>query len=676
MWAGLRPGPEECARSSARTGLAAALTIILAAGTGATVRSNVEQHEPTRPAASEARSPDLWRFYMHGITDDFATPVDITSLIELPPRGSRALVASRIDTPYVREQTTAVRLEAGEHAVSEEPVPLPIEEVRGHTLRFFTWVRGEDTGREASTNSYGDAPRVALVARDADGRQLARSSEMDGVGTTGTFPWHCYHIEMFVPREAAGLFVELENPAGGRAWFARTSWEIGEGSRAFTLDERQDPGTGSVASNVLHDALNRQFHRGVPTAHVWNFLQGPNAGLVGQRYDITTPDGLRAYYENQVRTDADHVNHSLMYLASRYHVGRASAVLPAGVDEAWLDQLRELVVGAQDRDTGYWGTRTRPASMGMTFHVIEGLFAYYGPRRTDRAEATNDRRHLGVARIPLADRIIGTTLSMQASRPDGDDADALAAWPRHAYDFTAAPDASRSRASLVVTGNAIELLRRSERFVGASLQHTVYGAIRAAVRYVLETCVNDDGVWRQSDIAAAPSSGGYMERILGMSHYLERRVDPSVPPPRLRVERVDDDARVRLSWLAHDARHVAVRVYSIDSSRSVDELDESDIVAIAHRTGDRPVEMDPLIAARTMGRAAARRWGRGWNRASYVGEKVNRLRADVLITRQLAAVGLSVAPNHQLYAAAVNWYGEESTPIPIEGAGPHAFTKE
>lgn len=616
--------------------------------------------------AERPRAEHLWRHYMHGITDALAASIDTGALFDLPRTGPPSLEPVRIPAPSGDFPATAVVLGARQRVLADRPLPVDRDVVGGRRIRLFVWVRGLDTGRRTSANSYGDHPVVALVVRDAEGRQLARSSPMDGPTTTGTFPWHCYHVELFVPRDGAAVLVELGNPAGGRAWFAGFSWEIAEGDRSVPLDARQDPLTGSVASNVHYDDLNRQFFRGTPGRHRWSFLRGPRAGVIGIRHDITTPEGLRAWFDDQVRTDADHVNHGLMYLASRYHIGRTRGLLPPGMDDDWLAALRELVLGLQDPATGYWGTRSRPVSMAMTFHLVEGLFAWHGPRRADRPEAINPTRHLGITGIPLAERIARTTLAMQATVSAGDGR-RPAGWPRSAYDFTRTPDAGRERASLVTTGNAIELLRRVERFVAPDLQREIYRAIRAAVRYVLECCVDADGVWRQSDTAREPTSAGYMERILGMSHYLERKVDDSIEAPQVAAEREGDGALV-IRWRDPAATHDLLRIYAVADGRHADRLDHADLVGIVHRTGSHFIGRDPLLVAQAMGRAAAARWGRGWNRDSYVGGKVDALPADLVVVDRLAPIRVGVPRGHRLYAAAATWYGEESSPIAISAA--------
>jgi len=72
--------------------------------------------------------------------------------------------------------------------------------------------------------------------------------------------------------------------------------------------------------------------------------------------------------------------------------------------------------------------------------------------------------------------------------------------------------------------------------------------------------------------------------------------------------------------------------------------------------------------AQAMGRAAAARWGRGWNRDSYVGGKVDALPADLVVVDRLAPIRVGVPRGHRLYAAAATWYGEESSPIAISAA--------
>jgi hypothetical protein len=605
---------------------------------------------------TESRPAEVWRYYMHGITDGSAQRINLLSLLnEKTPREKWIVTDRPVSTPFFQSDAPSLKIAGGEKLSLPRPLPIDLGAARGKNVRVFVWIAGENTGRENSPNSYSDPPSMLLVLKDAKGRTLAVTSSLSG--STGTFPWHCYCKEFFVPEETAAIYAKFYNNHGGPAFFSNLSWEVA--SREYSNNERQDPTTGSWASNPWHDEMNQQFRfiKGYDVnRYPWRFFEGPAAGLVAQKYNIATVDGLRKYFHQKVKTDYDHMNHALMYFASRYHYGRANGLLPESMNEKWLEELSRLVIEDQDPDTGYWGR-----SMGVTFHYLDGLFAGPGyDRMRDGEDGGNANRHIGGEEIPRAERIIETTLSMQAQRPD--DPETLAAWPQGAYNFTDAPNASRNRASLVVTGNAIDILRRCERFANESLRERVRAAVRQAVGYALDQCVDEDGAWRQSDTAANPSTSGHMPRILSASWYLERVLKPDLPAPRLAAQR-GPDGSVAVAWESPEEGQNSVRLFLLDEGTPFENADSGDLCGILQRHGGKIAQCDPFVVIRKMNDGAKRRWGKGWSADSYVGKKMPRPNLPVSIDGQ--SLQLPKLEGKKLWAVAATWYGEESKPVEV-----------
>ncbi|MBN2311342.1 MAG: hypothetical protein JXR94_20365 [Candidatus Hydrogenedentes bacterium] len=643
-----------------------------------------DSYRPTEANRIEGRPADLWRYYMHGVVDHFAAPIDVTALVEeAAASGSLAVEKVEIQTPYGQWAGPGLRFEGTFHQTLAKPLPVPLAALRGKRIRLFFWEQGEATGRENSPNSYGDAPNLMVELRDREGRTLA--TEDTFVKTTGTFPWHCYHDDLFVPDDAEAAYLRFSNACGGAVWYAAFSWEPVTDALAFSKADRQDPLTGSLAYNPDYDALNWHLNRGMATRYTWNFFRGPSAGLKGQPYDVTTREGLARYFREKAKTDNDHLNHSLMYFASRYHYGKEAGVLPEGMDEAWLAELARLVVNDQDPATGYWGTVHTPRSMGITFHLTEGLFNYYPIRRNDREDTCNQGRHMGVLEIPRADRILETTLRMQCSVDGPDGAPRLAGWPRHAYNFTDSPNAGEERCSLVVTSNAIWMMQRCERFVDEDLRRRVYASVRAAVQYVLERCVIEDGTWVQSDTETQPTSSSYMKHIIETSPYLERKVDTRMAAPLARIAR-DPEGNPVVQWTEPRNGENSVRVYAAPAGMAPADLNESHLVGIIQRTGHRVCEMDPLVAVRTMSDGCKRRWGSGWSsRKGYLGWKLNvRAPKPLPFTTDLEPLRLDpvTTSGQRLYVSASTWYGEESSLLaespdrPLQADHPNRVSRE
>lgn len=632
---------------------------------------NAAETEPNDPPAPENRKhnrpAELWQYYMYGMVDYFAEPVAIEALFGPDQDRSKWLVKGHpIHNPYKQSEAPALMLQGTSEFMSGNPLPIKMEKVHGRTVRIYFWEKGIEAGREESLNSWGDPPDVYIYIKNAENETV--SFKFLHLGTQGTFPWHCYYGETFVPKTAAGIYLKFLNRHGDRVFFSNLSWEIVTKENALDeLNEKQDPVTGSLAYNPYYDDYNFSLIYGRADRYKWNFWKGVNGGLKGNQYDIRTRAGLRKYFTEKVLIDADHMNHGVMYLADRYNWGKQRNVLPDGMEDGWLECLAELVIGAQDPDTGYWGTKGFPLSMGMTFHITEGLFDYYGVEHPDRpSRERNSIRHMGIKEIPLADKIVETTLNMQAGYIDEDGVERKAGWPRHAYNFTENPNSEKQRGSLIVCANAMWMMRRMERFVQPPLQQKIYDSSKAAIRYILRKCVLDSGLYLQSDTDREITSGEYfMEWILDHTNYLERKIVENIPEPEMTARKQNDV--LIIEWGNPLPEQNCVRVYAASKHRKGADLNESDLVGIIHRTGHRIYEMDPLLVARKISIASKEHWGKGFEKQEgYLGWKINVLTPQNLAVVKDAApleIPIEDMENKKIYVSAANWYGEESNPV-------------
>lgn len=600
--------------------------------------------EPYRPTPEDRKSnrpAELWETYMHGVVDDFAEP--------LSPRfpGVKP-VPVKIETPFVTCEVEAFEVPKGKSLLSA--TVLGVEKFRGKTLRFFYWMRGFETGARPVVNSYHDAPQFYVVIKDGQDRTLSKNISHNGA--VGTFPWHCYYRDVFIPPTGARARLLIENLNGGKAEFARFRFEPVEAANTYSGDDRQDPATGSVAAFPRYEPINFHFFaKPFGTKHVWNFLRGPAAGMIGQPYDLTTIDGLRRYFKESVKTDLDQMNHGIMYFPMRYHQAKEANALPP-MEDGWLEELARLIIADQDPRTGFWGTQAIPQSMSVTFHYTDMLFSF-GIDRYD-AEAQPDPRRCLAAAMPHAEEMVRSTLKLQSTK-DGE----LAAWSAAAYNFTDKPDAGKSGCQLGSTMNAIRLLRTCRRFVSPELQQEIDRSVKAAFRYALTHVILPDGVYKQQDVDAIATKASYWPSVIEYSRYLERRRDPELPAPKL--ERTADGAFRCGEW---PEKQNSIRFYALAENETPEN---SRLCGIISRGGDRMIDFDPIIATRRMAAAAKSNWGpKTFPSRGYLYDKVFQ---DP--PRELpAAVGgeplrIAVPAGKKLYAAAVDWYGAESAPVPV-----------
>jgi hypothetical protein len=592
----------------------------------------------------EGRPAELWQVYMHGVADFFATPV----AARFPKTPAETVT---IDTPFTpKARHAAFRLSAGQSRVSEA-LPVDLAPLSGGKVRLFYWMRGENTGRRPTTNSYGDAPQLHAIVKDAAGRQLSKIVSHNGA--VGTHPWHGYYLDVQLSAQAKSLHVEITNPQGGVAWFTRFAYEPVTEQNTFSSAEKQDPETGSLAAFPRYEAINFHLFAKPPAVlHTWNFLRGPAAGMIGQPYDLTTLEGLRRYYRESAKVDLDQLNHGIMYFPMRYHQAKAGDALPP-MEDGWLEEVARLVLEDQDPEAGYWGTHSLPHSMSVTFHFVDMLFAF-GIERTDTPPRPDPRRCIAPA-LPRAEQMVRTTLRLQSTR-DG----RPAAWSAAAYNFTTKPDGSANRCQLGSSMNAIRLLRIARQFVGPELQAEIDASIEGAFRYMLETVVAPSGVWKQEDTDKAPSKAAYWANIVNFSPWLEPRRSDALAAPQ--IEKTDDGLLRVVDW-PEDQN--SVRIYR---STTEEDLGPARIVGIVSRGDDVIRHLDPYVAVRRMATAAKDTWGvRSFGGSnSYVYAKVFRqLPKTFPAVLKDQPLKPATGKGGRLFATAVDWYGRESAPVEI-----------
>ena len=626
---------------------------------------------PQFPDARKAgRRPELWRHYMHGVVDRYAVPVRWADMLGPEQDRERWLTdAHPIRTPLKESDVPVIRCRRSDSIELSKPIPLDMDAVRGKKIRLFVWMKGEDVG---ARNNTWHCPSMVVISKDAAGKVL--SSSDSHFKTQRSFPWHCYYTDRFVPEKAAGVYIRLFNKFHGTAYFGTLSWELVTNANTYSADEKQDPHTGSLAKNPLHDPLAYHLQCGFGYRYPWRFVLGEAIGMRGHTHDITTKAGLRSYYFEKAKKHPDEMNHAVLYLQSLYRNGVKRELLPP-MEDGWLETFADILVGDQDPETGFWHDGRR-LSLGLTFHLCDMHFRYYGIPRADREDLIYPGQDLGLRCVPRAETIIRTALRQQSTWVDEESVRRRAAWNRAAYGYTTEPDTYEQKCYLGSTWDAIYLIRLASRYVGPDLQEEVYGAVKDAFEYVLRRIVYEDGTFRQHDTDSHPTSGEYMGGIMRDVSWLERRVLEAIPEPDLVAETGKDG--VRLTWRTPVGSQNSVRVYAVPEGVAGARVEHSALVGIIHRRGRKVHEMDPFLAVWKIRRAAAERWGgttdlppaESWRGRKYLPWKLRQIRYPLARRDDLAPLTL---PPHTtkgkvLYASAATWYGEESKPVRIRPA--------
>ena len=621
----------------------------------------------TQESRKTGREPDLWLHYMHGVVDHFAATVRWEDMLGPGQDGEHWLTDEHpIRTPFKESGLAAVRCRRSDAIDLAKPIPLDIRAVRGSRIRLFVWMKGEDVG---ARNNTWHCPSMVVICRDAAGKVL--SSSDSHFKTQRTFPWHCYYTDRFVPEKAAGIYLRLFNKFHGVASFGALSWERVTDANTYSADEKQDPHTGSLAKNPLHDPLGYHLQCGFGFRYPWRFVLGEAIGMHGHTHDITTTEGLRRYYFEKAKKHPDEMNHAVLYLQSLYRNGTSHGLLPP-MGKGWLESLADILIDDQDPETGFWHDG-KSLSLGLTFHLCDMHFRYYGIPRADREDLIYPGQDLGLRRVPRAERIVRTALRQQSTWVDENGERRRAAWNRAAYGYTTDPDKSGQKCYLGSTWDAIYLLRLASRYVEADLQEEVYDAVRDAFDYVLRHMVYDDGTFRQHDTDPHPTSGEYLGGIMRDVSWLERRVLEEIAAPELDVD--TGAGGLRVTWRQPVGPQNSVRLYAVPTEAHGAAVDHSALVGIIQRRGGRAHEMDPFLAVWKIRRATAERWGgtgdlppaESWRGRKYLPWKLRQVRHPLAQSNDMAPLMLpeDTTKGKVLYASAATWYGEESRPIRI-----------
>ncbi|MBN2452138.1 MAG: hypothetical protein JXR77_17260 [Lentisphaeria bacterium] len=636
------------------------------------------------------RSVDVWQWYMHGIVDSFATPLSWEQLLSEGQLEGDWLDGDVLlrGCPYRASLMPSLRLDAGEGLLCGKALlgEDSLGELAGKTVRVFVWLSAEDTGQGGSL--WSSAPRMDVFLVGLAG--IAAFPYRGAMATRGSFPWHCYYRDVELPaagdltedaysevlkdgiKRSRGLYLRLENPVSGRAWFSVPSWEVVEKGTEATAERIQDPITGSAAPHSRLDELPvhlcsaKVMHHGLVPGYAWQFLAGARGGAPNVP-PVLTREGFDTYLAGVARQDAHHMLNGLARLPEWYHAGTRFGLLPEH-DEGWLAHVAEAMQAAQDAETGYWGTLAFPRSMAMTAAVVERMFGADAIVRSDREAVKLPWLSCGAAGIPRADAIVESVLRMQVTLPDS--RRSKGAWSRVAGNGVREQDlALDSACSLAATADAVYLLRRCAASMPPATRTRIDRAVREAMAHVWQSCLQPNGLWKQVETDPGPRDAGSMGRLLDASPLLEHRVNPVVPPPEIAEIPPVRKGRIVIRWLKPADAAVALRVYVAPVGTDPGSLREDSLAAIIQKSDGDVRTMDPVAAALAMRKAARDPWGTTWSAGTggYTEWKLGLLPRRLPIALDSGPVTLTLAKPREshVFVCSVNGYGELSRAVPV-----------
>ena len=606
----------------------------------------------------QKRPAELWKYYMHGVLDYWATPLTIKSIIKANKFAKKYVVYGEpVRNPFKSSSQPAFKVQTRKGFSCR--MPISAENIRNRKIRIFFWLKAKKVGDGKGWH----APNIFIIPKNKKGKILY--SYNSRFHTQGTYPWHCYYVDCFMPKTTDSLYIKFYT-TGGTANFSNFSWEIISDKNKYTRDEKQDPHTGSLAPNVYFDQMAEHMTHGYGRKYKWKWLQGKDAGLIGQPYNITTKKGFTKYYLEKAKHCPEHMNHAILHMGAMYHTGKKLNKLPY-MEEQWFKNFAETIINDQDPDTGYWHDGVA-LSLGLTFHLCDMHFRYYGIKRTDRKDITYPTKAL-VKYVPRADKIIKQTLKQQSTWTDSRGVKRPAGWNWAAYRYTLTPDKYKEKCHLGSTWDAIYLMRLSERYVDdKKLKAKVYNSVKNALYYIFHKNVLVDGVWVQSDTKKYATRTSYIQNIMRDTHWLERKLSDKIPCPEIKVKKTGTDTVEISGKLTENID--SIRIYAATKSTLIKNIDESNLVGILQRSGKKFYQMDPFIAVDIMRKALARRFGiklklppeTHWRGRKYLPWKLRKIKKPLPFSYGGKTLKLNIKDlkDKKLYYSGCSWYGEES----------------
>lgn len=642
--------------------------------------------------------------YMHGCSDEKATPVSITGLLGATQANfkddSTKLPLLGVGTgPVIALENGSVKLD-GEVLNADV-----LQDNRGEILRFHIWIKGE--GITAKESLWSGAPTLTFELYDDNGNLVTDATS--GFKTRGTFPWHNYYVDVKLPKsfmltgKAAassgtdtllaalglgseekatkpGLYLTLSNFGGGKAWFGGLSYERISAKEQKDKSNWLDDATASMAPNPQYDELPMMLFYGLDTKLPWRFLAGNKAFS-----NIQTISGLKAYVQS-AKNDWFQMQKGVAMLPYIY-VTANTLNLTDGFDEGWMDALQSELEALQDPKTGFWLIDGVP-----NLFVTEAIASHcFSPRKLshgDKNIAATPWNAVGPdATLRYGQNIIRTLLDARIPNTP--------AWNGYAFQPKEMGGLQRNtKAELTATATAVKLLALAITTITDDDKE--YGmavdAIQSAYDYAVANFVLKSGyLWSDSNLSGAPAASpeGMLE-LIDASRVLENRIDEELPTPVLTCKRRESAGlgKATITWANPEKGLDAVRIYAAPAEFNPNFLNEKYLIGVIEKPNALPKNQDPLMLAIRLVNAAKNKWGvtpaelnadyvaeKTANAAQFLGQK--RLTAAVAgekpVTMNVSSpIGFGYTENEsgevtiKLYAVGVKASGETTHCISLD----------
>jgi hypothetical protein len=622
---------------------------------------------------------DFWRYFMHGMTDHRGYPLVWEAFLG---NGQAGVLDKTVllDSAVKSSGLSSVCLPGKGKVVFEKPLlsMADLSAVRGRTLRFYVWLKGEDTGRGAAL--WDGAPQVSFYVKDANDFVVA--SKKCNFRTRGTFPWHCYYIEVPIPAVLAlsevsfgdeakagetkaeeggstvvddvfsasflsdlgslvdsgtdegvslpsggGVYVRLANPVSGKAWFSTMSWEVVTAENTPVREKRCDPTTGSMAPNPDYDELPMHLYYGLSKDHTWKFLKGNKA--FG---DLTYKSIMKDYVLNVAVKDWSHTLHALPYMVQMVGAGTMLGLVPP-IELGWTEALGDLLEGLQDPESGLWKLDGH-GSLELTYLIVANSFS---ARQCDRGDSVvHETPWLGVGNrvVPRAAAMCDSILGAQCRDRRG--GKHLAGWTRFAFKPQSVVDGVTGMGSFEMCSSAaaVQLLLRCYPLVDGGRKSRIRESLRGAWSYAMQTVFRPNGLWYQGDALPDFRGPAFGFQFLEGTQWLEtKRNVASVPKPEVETE-LNSREDFTVNWKPQN--EASLRIYATKPGIDPSTIGDKDLIVVVHNANAKSLAtMDALLALREIALSAEKTWGATPEKygAIYAADKIALFNKQVKIAQ-------------------------------------------
>ncbi len=606
----------------------------------------------------------IWRYFMHGVTDLRGYPVPWQALGCTTP-DFIIDPAAIITLPYKKSNLPAIVVEGGKSVA----IPKTVVDAgtlfanRGNYIRIFVWIKAEDTGKEADL--YSGCPGIDVSLVDGTGAVVATASPM--FKTRGTFPWFCYHVDVKVPYSFANVQVEEKSSE------AEETVENTEAAEGTEEAENTQANDDESAANAAISALAKQFigikddadeaeEAKTMQPGLYVTLSNPASGkawfstLSWEKVKVDdtifsesakfraldpvtgsyapNPDydelpmhlffGLSAdkkwkflagtkalkpliYKENlsecleMAKNDWMYMLHAVPYLYSLYTNGMLLKTMP-DFDKGWDEAVLNFISGIQDSSTGLWGVNEVP-NLFITDAILKNTYSAQAPAYLDWTPSPTPWKGSPKLKLAYADNIIDSIVRVQTLRQG-----LPAAWNNCAFN----PDLNKVTESaatcdMPATAAAASILRYAAAIADEEAVVKAQLSLVQAWNYVMSNIIMRNGLWKSGSSSTSLDFQASLFDFLDVTPWLSFRTSEAMPAPQA-ILALDEKLNLTASWTP-EAPAVALRIFVADNDVKTEQLNETHLAAIIQLPARNYTAKEPLILLRELLATGAKKWG-------------------------------------------------------------------